>query len=122
MDLGDERYAITPHAADVLAQQIVDLLNVEAFMHAADRGPIGRRRLTPLDATERRAMKLIVDGQQASRPLRMMLPRLVSEHGGVGDEERLDGHQVRLLCAAYTLIRSHPSHAPSRDRLRQVGA
>lgn len=27
VDLGDERYAITPHAADVLAQQIVDLLN-----------------------------------------------------------------------------------------------
>lgn len=27
VDLGDERYAISPHAADVLAQKIVDLLN-----------------------------------------------------------------------------------------------
>ena len=27
VDLGDERYAITPHAADVFTQDIVDLLN-----------------------------------------------------------------------------------------------
>lgn len=50
VDLGDERYAITPHAADVLAQQIVDLLNgrrsrrqAQARNHA---GHGGHRRMS----------------------------------------------------------------------------
>ena len=37
VDLGDERYAITPHAADVLAQQIVDLLNGRRSRRQAQR-------------------------------------------------------------------------------------
>jgi hypothetical protein len=49
VDLGDERYAITPHAADVLAKQIVDLLNQQrrrrqgaAAVDVADLGSGGR--------------------------------------------------------------------------------